>query len=395
MGLGFGYSAEKYSPNSSQERLAGFRQPQLSPRAQKVSDASLTESSPGSASGHIFSLGELSSSVLSPAAPEVKLIGREKEQQRFKLGLVALRQNVDTLLLLEGAAGLGKTALLKQFAKAAVDANTGHLLLLHGYCDAMHMHSAHSKFHAFKNILRQLLHLDAMSQLNAEEVLQTLREMKFSRDELQRVPVLNDVLPLGIPETQASKCFSEKQRNTQIAQIITHMLVTSASCGSKIVLLLDNMQWADKWSFHVTLEVLRNVTPLLAVIATRTISGPGFASLRALPNCELVRLCPLTPFESARMVCTKLEVSCAFKLSYDCICGFWHCLPAFSSDLLSRSPPHSLSSGVQSPCYPSVSGSCSRWKPAFCPLTHQWVVGWWLHKCNGSISNSLVDVVVQ
>ena len=170
--------------------------------------------------------------------PPVGVVGRQAETQALTDATkrVAGDQGREVLLI-SGEAGLGKTTLVAEAARAAFD--TGACVLF-GHCEE----DLATPYQLFAEALRHYVTHAPEDQLRAH--------VEEHGSELARlVPTLGSRIP-DLPPSKASD--SDSERFLLFAAVVE--LLASVSQQQPIVLVLDDLQWADKGS----LLLLRHLT---------------------------------------------------------------------------------------------------------------------------------------
>ncbi|UCG26328.1 MAG: hypothetical protein JSW55_10215, partial [Chloroflexota bacterium] len=90
-------------------------------------------------------------------------------------------------------------------------------------------------------------------------------------------PLLNAVLPLDLPESQTTSKMTPAQRHRTTQQFLLRLLQRRVVRPGRrrarpSVLLFDNGQWMDRYSWELAIGVSQEVKPLLTIIATRPLS---------------------------------------------------------------------------------------------------------------------------
>jgi DNA-binding SARP family transcriptional activator len=193
----------------------------------------------------------------------VRLLGRTSELATLER---AAREALDGscgLLLVEGEAGVGKTRLLDELAASLVGVRVGR-----ASCSELERHLPYVPL--------------------ATAVREALTGVDLDPD---RRPALGQILPelaLGEPDG-----FPELEALEALAELI--------SAHAPLVLLLDDLQWADQETIAALSYLQRRCTGTRAVLAaaTRSEETPPDHPVRRLRADMVVRLEPLTPADLA------------------------------------------------------------------------------------------------
>jgi class 3 adenylate cyclase/tetratricopeptide (TPR) repeat protein len=170
--------------------------------------------------------------------PAVGVVGREAEMQAMTDATKRVAGGEGReVLLLSGEAGLGKTTLVAEGARAAFDAGA---CVLFGHCEE----DLATPYQLFAEALGHYVTHAPEDQL--------LAHVASHGSELARlVPALARRIP-GLPPSKATD--SDSERFLLFAAVVG--LLATASQYQPVVLVLDDLQWADKGS----LLLLRHLT---------------------------------------------------------------------------------------------------------------------------------------
>ena len=175
-----------------------------------------------------------------PTSPnEGPLIGREREWSQFQDWWTAVRRGDGRFLLVEGDAGIGKTRLVAELARAAEGDGA---LVLWGRCDEDPV----APFQPFAEALGryfQSLSADRIGDMPDWQLTELSRLVLRLRE---YAPPLEE--EAGDPESERFRFF----------EAVTATL-NEMSAGRAILLVVDELHWADQPTFLLLRHVLRNV----------------------------------------------------------------------------------------------------------------------------------------
>jgi DNA-binding winged helix-turn-helix (wHTH) protein len=169
-----------------------------------------------------------------PTRQAPTFVGRERELQRLGETLDDANQGVGRIVLISSEAGGGKTRLLEEFSRRAVATD---LRIYSGWCWEG---EGARPYWPWIQILRTLI---------ASRSHDELREQMGSGalDIARVVPSLRDKLP-ELPESPPVQSDQERFR---LFDSITHFLRCVASSDGTLILILDDLQWADAPSLRL------------------------------------------------------------------------------------------------------------------------------------------------
>jgi class 3 adenylate cyclase/tetratricopeptide (TPR) repeat protein len=191
------------------------------------------------------------------------LVGRESEQIQLTAWLGALvRAHSSAVVVVEGEAGIGKTALAGDLIRTAGSFDVQILL-------GSALPVAQAPYQAWRDVIVELLGLTDIRSLE--------RRQEMVRESLSRWPefaqweaLLNSVLDLQFPETASTRGMSGRNRRDSTVELLVALL-SEAATRSPLLIVLDDLQWFDSASWAVTLAAARKVSPMLLVLLTRPI----------------------------------------------------------------------------------------------------------------------------
>ncbi|GAB3436121.1 helix-turn-helix transcriptional regulator [Flindersiella endophytica] len=207
-------------------------------------------------------------------------VGRRDERQTLAELLPHLEQPRGTIALVRGEPGSGKTRLVRELANAAAE---GDLLVLYGACDAV----AGAPYQPFVELLNTLVErldtttLSASLGPNAGELRRLLPGLAARVGEL--------------PEPETADPDTRRHR----LHLAVAELLTGVGSGHAVLLVLDDVHWADVPSLHLFRQLARTCAraPILLLATIRESEPdvrPGFldalADVRRTEGLREVRL---------------------------------------------------------------------------------------------------------
>jgi len=214
-------------------------------------------------------------------------VGRASEMRVLRDHLRAAADGVPKCVAISGGPGLGKTRLIEELVR---DATTARCLVLRGYCESYYLSA--EPLQPFLQMLRAICGLvpdmsAAEATAAAEHSLATFAQVSdIARTELMQALSL---VPSG----------SESRRSAAGATIAALCsLFDALSRDRPLVLIVDDLQWADDASQQMLDAIRAMRCPIFVVIATRGISGDG---LTAAP-VTAIELSPLGLDETASTI---------------------------------------------------------------------------------------------
>ncbi len=251
----------------------------------------------------------LAAEIMVPTLPshrKQEVVGREKEYQQLMNHLDMARAGEGSLVLVSGEAGIGKTHLIEALT---VYARLQKVDTLQGRCYEYEIEGA-PPYQPFIEALRGYI-TRALSDAIMQE--QVRKHLGSSADELaqlisevrQLVPYVEPVMPLLDPAAKQTRPFHS----------VTSFLSETAA-DTPLLLLLEDLQWADRASLELLRYLVRNTrrTPLMIVGTYRPeevgSDHPLRSTIRDLGGqglCADIRLERLSPAEVRAMLRALLQ----------------------------------------------------------------------------------------
>jgi class 3 adenylate cyclase/tetratricopeptide (TPR) repeat protein len=236
------------------------------------------------------------------------MVGRMRERARLTTRVQDLAAGLGGIVLIEGDAGIGKSRLIDEMRGQAEALGLPALL---GAGDAVEKAAS---YHAWRAVFSQLLHLDAVADPAARRA-QVLAALGTDARLLRLAPLLNDVLPLDLPDNALTSPMSGEVRGGNIRDLLLR-LVQARARQMPLLLIIEDAQWLDSASWALTQAVSTRLQedgwPVLLVLATRPPpdpAPPAYLDLQQAPGVEWIPLDALPPSDTLALVCQRLGVA--------------------------------------------------------------------------------------
>jgi class 3 adenylate cyclase len=225
------------------------------------------------------------------------LVGRDAEGARFDAWLGDGGRG--GAWLVEGEAGIGKSALVADLARRAAARG---IAVLRGEGDPVESATA---YFAWRGLLRTLLAPDEHG--DARPAIAALLAGDSAAQE--RVALLDDVLELGLPETPATAAMEPLGRADALRDLVGTLLRRAAE-RRPLLVVVDDAHCLDSASWALLAAATRRAPAVAFVVALRPLPEPLPAGLRQLLDGGATRLAlaPLPPGDVLRLACTRLGV---------------------------------------------------------------------------------------
>lgn len=235
------------------------------------------------------------------------LIGRSAERQVLADLLQALQRQREPLagiVWVEGEAGIGKTRLIEDLRRQA---EAMHITVFHGEASAI---ETTTPYFIWQAIFSQMLDVNTLDQPEARRrhILNLLEDLP---DLLDLAPLLNNVLPLDMPETHATAVMSGEIRAENTRALLLRLLQDSAQRSPKVI-ILEDLHWMDASSWTLLWLAVQRLGQVLFAISTRPLDGVTsveYERIRSAKQVRLISLERLSNEEITALVCRRLEVA--------------------------------------------------------------------------------------
>ena len=226
------------------------------------------------------------SAAQSAASHSVEAIsGRDEALAAFERAMSELRIGVGGLLVFEGDASVGKSTLLRALASRARAAD---VVVARGAADDFDP----SPYVAWRGVFLDLL--ECRCSAGRGEVRQRLLTRLAAQDALlDRLPLLEPVLPIGMRETELTRHLRDEARFEATASFLVELI--AALLRGPTMIILDDLQWLDSASWRLVRGVLERLPRMLVLASGRPARERGTPLHRFLVEhtAETTRLAPL------------------------------------------------------------------------------------------------------
>ena len=235
------------------------------------------------------------------------LVGRQAELARLEAALNDVEAGQQRLLLIEGEAGMGKSCLLEELSGLC---HARGLTVLAG---AGHSSERQTPYRAWREVFNAYFELDGIDAPAERRRLVQAQVGDIAPELAERLPLLNDLLSTGFPETPLTAAL-ETERRYQGREALLIELLRRWAAERPLVLSLEDAHWIDTRSWGLALAVasaLRTAgLPLLMVLTMRPMPRsehpPELAALAALSGAEQITLSALSPADTVALAAHRL-----------------------------------------------------------------------------------------
>jgi predicted ATPase len=201
-------------------------------------------------------------------APAATFVGRAPELAALDAAYADVAAGRTVTVLVEGESGVGKSALVRELAARVAGPST---LVLRGRC----YERESVPYKGVDALIDELAHY-----------LASLREDEAAALLPDRAPLLRTLFPVldAVPAVRDARATRSEVRNPQEARAqmfaLLRSLLVNVALYRRLVLVVDDLQWADADSLALLADVLRppHAPPLLLLASIRS------ATTRAAPG---------------------------------------------------------------------------------------------------------------
>jgi len=210
-------------------------------------------------------------------------------------------------IVVEGDAGIGKSALAAEVARLAEQMGA---TVLTARADAVERATS---YYAWRPVFAAVLGLDGEPASESALARLVTEQLGEEREARQLLPLLSSVLPIAISDSEFTAAMAGDVRADNTTQLLTRIL-SRFTASDPVLLLVEDAHWLDSNSWSLLREMVRVVPRLLTLITTRPIGADSdvepdeYEELIALASREPMRLRRLAPDDTAALVRQRLGV---------------------------------------------------------------------------------------
>jgi class 3 adenylate cyclase/tetratricopeptide (TPR) repeat protein len=230
------------------------------------------------------------------------LFGREAERATLAQALDALAAGRGGLVMIEGAAGLGKSVLIADMIDRATERG---VVAVVGCASAI---ETNTPYFAWRPIFRRLLGIDDVSTAEANRERVRARLGSTAKWDAM-TSLLNDVLALDFPATEITERMIGVVRADNTRELLMEVVRTATDTGP-IAIVIEDAQWLDATSWTLVGAAAELVPAALLVLSShpRDQWPSEVAAVIDSPETTRVRLAPLSGAELVALACDRLNV---------------------------------------------------------------------------------------
>jgi class 3 adenylate cyclase/tetratricopeptide (TPR) repeat protein len=201
-----------------------------------------------------------------------ELVGRQAEMARLTACLAEVQAGRGRIVIIEGEAGIGKSRLTEALRQLMLERGLAPLLSQGRSIEQ------ETPYHAWRDIFYAYFGLEDIrtgEQAERQHRIQT-RLDEVAPELSQYLPLLNDVLNLGLPENASTAALDTMSRRKKLVSLLLTLLRAWA-IEKPLPFILEDAHWLDPSSWDLVIQAARALVedqlPLFLVIVMRPVVG--------------------------------------------------------------------------------------------------------------------------
>jgi predicted ATPase len=236
------------------------------------------------------------------------LFGRHQELDRLDAALRVVNQGGSRIVVIEGEAGIGKSRLVVELIRLARERGISGLV---GAGQSIEQQTA---YRVWRDLLSAYFGLREVTDIADRRARIISLVNDIAPDQIQRLPLINDILHVGMPDTELTAALDPAHRQQSLVILLINLLRTWTG-ERPLMLILEDVHWLDSLSWELTVQIARAMVaagdPLLLVLTMRSLEDHSLgaqllASLRELDATETLNLNSLSSGEILGLVTARL-----------------------------------------------------------------------------------------
>lgn len=215
------------------------------------------------------------------------VIGRDTEQATLFSQLEKLSEGENSIAIVQGETGVGKSRLIESLIKQA---KSRRIEIFEGESDYV---ERTTPYYGWRGVFSQMFEMDSFTQTRSRS-LSIMAKLATDPELMRLAPLLNALLPLEIPENEVTEIMTGEARAENTRSLLMRLLELNIHKSPGLI-ILDDAQWLDSASWALALAASRNIQPLMLVIVMRPAVDLPQEYEQLLEN-EITELIPLQPF---------------------------------------------------------------------------------------------------
>jgi class 3 adenylate cyclase len=245
------------------------------------------------------------------------IIGRREARRILSEQLNLLHQQAQgSVVLIEGKAGIGKTCLIQDLIQQAQSTqfyytpnHRQHLTSVTCLICQADEREQNTLYYVWRSLFTQILNQEFAGLNSAKQCSEMLRRTQNIPALAARFPLLNQLLPLQLPENRLTEQMQGQIRIDNTHALIVALLQDLIKHSSRrYVFIFENLHYLDSCSRLLLQRVVRRVQPVLIILATRPV-GLSLPKLEAHAHFHSIYLQGLETDETHFLLAQRFNVT--------------------------------------------------------------------------------------
>lgn len=242
---------------------------------------------------------------------DLPFVGRQTEVAHLEATMAALQAGHGNVLIIQGEAGIGKSRLVRELIRRVRERGWTGLL---GVGQSIEQQTP---YHAWRDMFNAFFELEAGTPHATRQTRVQTLVAEIAPDQRERLPLLNDLLNLDLPDTPLTAELDPALRRQNLGLLLLSLLHGWAR-DSQLILVLEDAHWLDSLSWEFLLQVARSLAvvdvPIWLVLSMRpaeahTPVAAYAATLQALPQATTLALARLDSGDILQLVTARLGLA--------------------------------------------------------------------------------------
>jgi tetratricopeptide (TPR) repeat protein len=222
------------------------------------------------------------------------MVGRTAERAALVRFCDQLRNGTGAAVIVEGEPGVGKSRLLSEVLGSATEGMT----ILRARADPV---ERSRPYHGWTPILMRLLELDR-AETSADRRSLVIEALADAPNLARLAPLLSDVLPIDLPDTEITSQMVEKVRGDNTRDLLIDLISRAAGRGP-LVIVIEDAHWLDSSSWELVAASRGRLGASLLILSLRLMPDPPHSQVELLAaGAHRMTLDTLSPRETLALV---------------------------------------------------------------------------------------------
>jgi class 3 adenylate cyclase/predicted ATPase len=231
------------------------------------------------------------------------LVGRDAEMARIVEEARAAFGGSGRVVALVGEAGAGKSRLIEDALQQLVRlSGRREIRPFFPYSAECQSYDQNTPYAVVRELLRQFLNMSLAGSPTDEAATLSRRVRDLAPDLARFTPLLGDILGLSLDDTPLTAALTPQQRHDRAQELIEALLLAEAQ-RQPLLLILDDLQWADASSLDMLARLARaSAQGALLMLLGYRLDPPIVEPWAELDHCARLEIRELAPVGSIELM---------------------------------------------------------------------------------------------